>query len=105
MVSGVQPGASTTARRSIFSANEDAWQPRTTARMEGPGGAKRDQQIDSHRRTIGRFDGHIEEPKRPANRRVRRGILRSKKEFLVQLGEFDTGRLEDRNAGVRVLPK
>jgi hypothetical protein len=27
--------------------------------MEGPAWAKRDQQIDSHRRTIGWFDRHI----------------------------------------------
>jgi hypothetical protein len=39
--------------------------------MKGPGWAKRDKQIDSHRHTIGWFHRHIvsKKAKRPANRR------------------------------------
>ena len=72
--------------------------------MEGQGWAKRDKQTDPHRRTIGWFDRHIVS-KNQSGPRIAGGILRSKEEFLVQFGEFDTGGLEDGNAGVRVFPK
>src|SRR6266480_4694053 len=84
-------GASTTGRRSILSAKEDAWQPDTTTRMKGPGWAKRDKQIDSHRRTIGWFDRHFVS-KNQSGPRIAGGILRSKEEFFSSAWRIRYGR-------------
>ncbi len=65
---------------------------------EGPGWAKRDKQIV--RRSLS-----LEKPRRPANSRIALRDNEEQKELLLQLGEFDPGRLEDRNIGVRVFPK
>jgi len=75
--------------------------------MEGQGWAKRDKQTDSHRRTIGWFDATLFRKTKAAREspHALRNTEEHKKEFLVQLGEFDTGGLQDRNAGVRVFPK